>query len=135
MVNKSDKVYAMHLRQILSNLMCARSRGQTGLYKIVEAKVDDEKELTCCFAIMRCDVELLKPWSFGNNPITFKSIPGLTLSIREKLKPFNDCVCKMYEGTLFGSPSVPKSHSLLVRHHLQQPASLKSSDILLHTID
>ena len=59
---------------------------------------------------MRFGVQLLEPWSFANNPITFKPMPDLRLRIREKLNHrvfhlFNNRVCKMYEGTLFGSPN------------------------------
>ena len=59
---------------------------------------------------MRFGVQLLEPWSFANNPITFKPMPDLRLRIREKLNHrvfhlFNNRVCKMYEGTLYGSPN------------------------------
>ena len=115
MVNQSDKVYPLLAmpcvcKKFHLTLCVPEAEGKLAYIKIVEAKVHDEKELARFFAIMRFGVQLLEPSSFANNPITFKPMPGLHLSIRKKLNHcvfhlFNDHVCKMYEGTLFGSPN------------------------------
>ena len=118
MVNKSAKVYPLLAmpctrKKFYLTLCVPEAEGKLAYIKIVEANVDDEDELAHFFAIMRRGVTSLEPRLFSNNPINpieFKLIHGLTLSVKKKLNHrvfhiSDDRVYKMYEGTLYGKPN------------------------------